>query len=70
MRDFDPYGLGWRAGRWYAVGHCPLRKGLRSFRLDRVEEVRMLVGFAVRSPAALRAAVHECGERPLACAKT
>jgi predicted DNA-binding transcriptional regulator YafY len=31
-RDFDPYGLGFRGGRWYAVGHCHLRRGLRSWR--------------------------------------
>ncbi|HEX4584951.1 MAG TPA: YafY family protein [Burkholderiaceae bacterium] len=36
QRDFDPYGLVYRQGRWYAVGMCHLRKGLRSFRLDRV----------------------------------
>jgi predicted DNA-binding transcriptional regulator YafY len=36
QRDFDPYGLVCREGRWYAVGMCHLRKGLRSFRLDRV----------------------------------
>jgi predicted DNA-binding transcriptional regulator YafY len=41
-RDFDPYGLAYRAGRWYAVGQCQLRGGLRSFRLDRVESVRRL----------------------------
>ncbi len=35
-RDFDPYGLVYRGGRWYAVGHCHLRRGLRSFRLDRM----------------------------------
>ena len=35
-REFDPYGLAWRAGAWYAVGMCHLRHGLRSFRLDRV----------------------------------
>ena len=39
-RDFDPYGIAFRAGRWYVVGHCHLRKGLRSFRIDRVREVR------------------------------
>ena len=38
-RAFDPYGLAWRGGRWYAVGHCHLRNGLRSFRLDRIEAV-------------------------------
>ncbi|MBX3698611.1 MAG: YafY family transcriptional regulator [Dokdonella sp.] len=37
QRDFDPYGLAWRGGRWYAVGHCHLRRDLRSFRLDRIE---------------------------------
>ncbi len=39
-RDFDAYGLAWRSGRWYVVGHCHLRKGLRSFRIDRIEQVR------------------------------
>ena len=41
-RDFDAYGLAWRGGRWYAVGHCHLRKELRSFRLDRVVEINTL----------------------------
>lgn len=36
-RDFDPYGLAWQGGRWYAVGHCHLRRDLRTFRLDRIE---------------------------------
>ncbi len=38
-RDFDPYGVAYRRGRWYVVGVCHLRGGLRSFRLDRVLEV-------------------------------
>ena len=42
LRDFDPYGLGYRGGRWYVVGHCHLRRGLRSFRLDRVLGVEAL----------------------------
>ena len=33
-RDFDAYGLAWRARRWYVVGWCHLRNDLRSFRLD------------------------------------
>src|SRR6185312_412060 len=41
-RDFDPYGLLSRNGNWYVGGHCHLRRGLRSFRLDRVAEVQML----------------------------
>lgn len=38
-RDVDPYGLAWRGGRWYLIGHCHLRNGLRSFRLDRIRSV-------------------------------
>ncbi|TFW03179.1 YafY family transcriptional regulator [Oxalobacteraceae bacterium OM1] len=35
-RDFDPYGLVFLDGRWYASGMCHLRGELRSFRLDRM----------------------------------
>ncbi len=35
-REFDPYGLAYRQGRWYVVGRCHLRHSLRSFRLDRI----------------------------------
>jgi predicted DNA-binding transcriptional regulator YafY len=46
-RHFDPYGLAYRGGRWYAVGLCHASGGLRSFRLDRVVSVRPLpTGFA------------------------
>jgi len=41
-RDFDAYGLAYRGSCWYVVGWCHLRRGLRSFRLDRVEAVRAL----------------------------
>lgn len=40
-RDFDVYGLVFRAGRWYVVGHCHLRSGLRTLRLDRVAHGEM-----------------------------
>jgi predicted DNA-binding transcriptional regulator YafY len=39
-REIDPYGVAYRGGAWYAVGHCHLRRDLRSFRLDRVAEVQ------------------------------
>lgn len=42
QRQFDAYGLAYRGGRWYAVGHCHLRGGLRSFRLDRMLAVQPL----------------------------
>ncbi len=41
-REVDVYGLAWRGGAWYAVGHCHLRRDLRSFRLDRVLAVEAL----------------------------
>jgi predicted DNA-binding transcriptional regulator YafY len=41
-RDFDTYGLGFRGGAWYAVGHCHLRNGVRGFRVDRIIEVQPL----------------------------
>ncbi|HEX6929252.1 MAG TPA: YafY family protein [Gammaproteobacteria bacterium] len=56
-RDFDPYGLAYREGRWYAGGHCHLRGGLRSFRLDRIQDVRVLeAGF--ERPADFDALAH------------
>jgi predicted DNA-binding transcriptional regulator YafY len=41
-RDLDPYGVAYRGGAWYVVGHCHLRRDLRSFRLDRVDEAQPL----------------------------
>ncbi|OFA07119.1 YafY family protein [Duganella sp. HH101] len=38
-RDVDTYGLVYYSGYWYAVGHCHLRGGIRTFRLDRVLQV-------------------------------
>lgn len=38
-REVDPYGLAHSGGFWYVMGHCHLRRGLRSFRLDRVADV-------------------------------
>jgi predicted DNA-binding transcriptional regulator YafY len=40
-RDFDPYGIAFRRGRWYAVGWCHLRQAIRSFRMDRILEIRV-----------------------------
>ncbi|MBC7814926.1 MAG: YafY family transcriptional regulator, partial [Burkholderiales bacterium] len=35
-RNFDPYGIVFHDGYWYTAGHCHLRQGLRTFRLDRI----------------------------------
>lgn len=40
-RDVDPYGLVYRQGTWYLVGHCHLRKDIRSFRVDRISEQKI-----------------------------
>lgn len=39
LRTLDPYGLAYRTGYWYMVGHCHLRQDVRTFRLDRVLHV-------------------------------
>lgn len=41
-RNVDPYGLVYRAGRWYVVGMDHTRDALRTFRLDRIESIASL----------------------------
>jgi predicted DNA-binding transcriptional regulator YafY len=36
VRVFNPYGIVYWKGNWYAVGYCRLRQALRSFRVDRI----------------------------------
>lgn len=40
-RAFDCYGLVYHGERWYAVGYCHLRQGIRVFRLDRVRALKV-----------------------------
>ena len=40
-RRFDPYGLVYRAGRWYTAGYCHLRAAVRVFRLDRIQQASL-----------------------------
>lgn len=42
QREADPYGLLFQFGRWYMIGYCHLRQAMRSFRLDRIENARLL----------------------------
>jgi predicted DNA-binding transcriptional regulator YafY len=49
-RVVDPYGLVYLGGRWFAVGYCHLRAGLRTFRLDRVLQAEMRSDRFVRPP--------------------
>jgi predicted DNA-binding transcriptional regulator YafY len=41
-RDFDPYGIVFNEGYWYASGYCHLRQDLRTFRLDRISVLEPL----------------------------
>jgi predicted DNA-binding transcriptional regulator YafY len=36
VRQVDPYGIAQLGGRWYLIGYCHLRSGMRTFRLDRI----------------------------------
>lgn len=49
-REFDPYGLAFSAGAWYAIGWCHLRAGMRSFRLDRILKAEARAPGFVRPP--------------------
>jgi proteasome accessory factor B len=48
-RDVDPYGLYQKGGTWFLVGHCHLRKALRSFHLGRIDSLEVN-GAAPRTP--------------------
>lgn len=48
LRECDPYGLVYRRGRWYLCGYCHLRHALRTFRLDRLQQVQVLDASFVR----------------------
>lgn len=40
IRVFDPYGIIHWKGHWYTVGMCHYRKALRSFRVDRMKQLK------------------------------
>jgi predicted DNA-binding transcriptional regulator YafY len=39
-RIVDPYALALQWGNWYVAGYCHLREGLRTFRIDRIQDVQ------------------------------
>jgi predicted DNA-binding transcriptional regulator YafY len=41
-RDADPYGLSYFLGSWHLVAYCHLRQDRRVFRLDRIENLKIL----------------------------
>jgi predicted DNA-binding transcriptional regulator YafY len=56
-RDFDPYGLVFHKGRWYAVGQDHRRAEIRSFRLDRIVTVERS-GATFEAPDGFDAVAH------------
>jgi len=65
-RLFDAWGLAYYTGHWYAVGHCHLRGGQRSFRVDRMAEVQLVAGSFAPPPEfdALAAMRHTMATLP------
>lgn len=50
QREIDAYALVHRWGWWYVIGYCHLRRGLRTFRVDRIHEL-VLLDTAFEPPA-------------------
>lgn len=49
-RDADPYGLAYVRNTWNLVAYCHMRKDIRNFRLDRIEQVELLPKTFQRPP--------------------
>lgn len=47
-RLIDPYGIVYWKGSWYTVGFCHLRQAVRSFRVDRIVEIKLCENYFVR----------------------
>ncbi len=69
-REVDPFGLYYRAGIWYLVGHCHLRQAERTFHLGRMVEVELGKPGAFSVPASFELSAHvnkrpwEYGDEP------
>jgi predicted DNA-binding transcriptional regulator YafY len=72
-RAFDPYALAYRQGWWYVIGYCHLREAIRSFRVDRIQQLegldtsfqvpadfdaRAYLAFEVQSQEGVRVRMH------------
>jgi predicted DNA-binding transcriptional regulator YafY len=40
-RQLDPYALVLRAGWWYVIGYCHTRREVRTFRVDRIQDLTL-----------------------------
>jgi proteasome accessory factor B len=57
-RTVDAYGVVFRSGRWYLVGHVQERDGIRAFRLSRLTSTPEDEGEGSEPPAGFRAIDH------------
>jgi proteasome accessory factor B len=57
-RIVDPFGLVFRGGHWYLVGHDRTRDAVRAFRVSRVTSAPAHAGEAAPAPEGFRAAEH------------
>lgn len=57
-REVSPHGLVVHAGRWYLAAHDHLRDDLRTFRVDRMQRLRMTSDPAVPPPDGFDAVAH------------
>lgn len=60
-READPYALANVGGVWYLSGYCHLRRAVRNFRLDRMDDVNILDSGFTR-PAAFQIQVRNLFE--------
>ncbi|MGM0883547.1 MAG: helix-turn-helix transcriptional regulator [Bacillota bacterium] len=39
LRELDPYGLAYRSNKWYIAAYCHSRQDVRTFRVDRMQQL-------------------------------
>ncbi|RCW51788.1 helix-turn-helix transcriptional regulator [Paenibacillus prosopidis] len=39
LRELDPYGLAYRSNKWYIAAYCHRRQDVRTFRVDRMQQL-------------------------------
>jgi predicted DNA-binding transcriptional regulator YafY len=57
-REVSPHGLVVHAGRWYLAAHDHLRDDLRTFRVDRMQRLRVVADPADPAPVGFDAVAH------------
>jgi predicted DNA-binding transcriptional regulator YafY len=61
-READPYGLVHFFNAWHVIAYCHLRKDMRNFRLDRIEDL-VLLPKTFQRPAGFKMARSQSGQQ-------